>query len=182
MDTIYSKTQDMMEKTLQSFKKDLNSISTGRATPSLLDTVRVDNYGSFVPISQVSNLSIPDPSTISIQPWDKNMLNTINKAILEANLGFNPQIDGQVIRINIPKLSEERRKELVKLVKKYAEDKKISIRNNRRDAIDDAKKQKLTSSEDEIKKFNDRIQKLTDEHIEKIDDMATEKEKEIMNV
>ncbi|GMO66941.1 MAG: ribosome recycling factor [Rickettsiales bacterium] len=180
MDDIYSKTEILMEKALEAFKKDLNSVSTGRATPNLLDAIRVDNYGSFVPISQVANISIPDPSTISIQPWDKNAVKATEKAIIEANLGFNPQVDGGLIRINIPKLTEERRKELVKLVKKYAEDKKISIRNNRRDALTDAKKEK--TSEDEEKKFEDRIQKLTDEYVSKIDSLVNAKEKDIMQV
>jgi ribosome recycling factor len=182
MDDIYSKTQELMEKSIQAFKKDLNSVSTGRATPNLLDTVRVEVYGNFVPLNQVANISVPDPTTLSIQAWDKNSVNAINKAILESNIGFSPQIDGAIIRINIPKLSEERRKELTKLVKKYAEDKKVSLRNNRRDALDEIKKQKVTFSEDEIKKFNDRIQKLTDTFVSKIDDMSSEKEKDILKV
>ncbi|MDR3289724.1 MAG: ribosome recycling factor [Rickettsiales bacterium] len=182
MDTIYIKTQDLMEKALVAFKKDLNSVSTGRATPNLIDAVRVDNYGNFVPISQVASVSIPDPATISIQPWDKNLTKLIEKAIIEANLGFNPQSDGYNIRINVPKLSEERRKELVKIIKKYAEDKKISVRNDRRDALDEVKKQKETLSEDEVKRFSDKIQKLTDDYTSKIDNLAGEKEKDIMQV
>jgi ribosome recycling factor len=182
MDDIFSKTKELMEKAIQALKKDLNSVSTGRATPNLLDTIRIDNYGNFSPLSQVANISVPDPTTLNIQPWDKNMVNPINKAILEANLGFNPQINGTLIRISIPKLSEERRKELSKVVRKYGEDKKVSIRNDRRQALDDVKKNKEGISEDEIKRFGDKIQTLTDEYVNKVDDMIGEKEKEIMRV
>ena len=182
MDLIVEKTKEKMENVLKALKKDFNSVSTGRATPNLLDTVRVEAYGNQVPINQIANISIPDPSTISIQPWDKSMVNPINKAITEANLGFNPSIDGTIIRINIPKLTEDRRREFVKLVKKYSEEKKISVRNDRREALDEIKKNKNDFSEDEVKKFNDKIQKLTDEYIEKIDNLSSEKEKEIMKI
>lgn len=182
MESIYSKTQIAMEKAIQALKKDLNSVSTGRATPNLLDAVRVEAYGNFSPLNQVANVSVPDSSTISIQAWDKSMVSAIEKAIVAANLGFTPRVDGTIIRINVPKLTEERRKELVKLVKKYAEEKKISIRNDRRDALDEAKKRKDEFSEDEMKRFSDKIQKLTDEFIKKIDDLITDKEKDIMKI
>ena len=182
MDIVFDKAKEKMDSVIQALKKDLNSVSTGRANPNLLDAVRVDSYGSFVPINQIANITVPDSSTISIQPWDKSMVSHIDKAIVNANLGFTPKVEGMIIRINIPKLTEERRKELSKLVKKYGEDKKVSIRNNRRDAIDDIKKRKTEFSEDNVKKFNDRIQKLTDEYIEKIDTMVTSKEKEIMTI
>lgn len=182
MENIFSNAKNSMEKTIMALKKDLNSVSTGRASPNLLDTVRVEAYGNFVPLNQIANVSVPDASTISIQPWDKSMVNPINKAIMDANLGFTPKIDGTILRINIPKLTEERRKELVKLVKKYGEDKKVSVRNDRRDAMDEIKKQKTSVSEDEIKRANDKIQTLTDEYTKKIDDMVAEKEKEILKI
>ncbi len=182
MENIFSNAKNSMEKTIMALKKDLNSVSTGRASPNLLDTVRVEAYGNFVPLNQIANVSVPDASTISIQPWDKSMVNPINKAIMDANLGFTPKIDGTILRINIPKLTEERRKELVKLVKKYGEDKKVSVRNDRRDAMDEIKKQKTSVSEDEIKRANDKVQTLTDEYTKKIDDMVSEKEKEILKI
>lgn len=182
MDNIFIKAKEGMERTIQALKKDLNSVSTGRANASLLDTVRVEAYGNFVPLNQISNVSVPDSSTISIQPWDKSMVGPIEKAISNANLGFTPQVDGMILRINIPKLTEERRKELVKLIKKYGEDKKISVRNDRRDALDGAKKQKDSTSEDEMKKFETKIQTLTDEYTKKVDEMVAEKEKEIMKI
>lgn len=182
MENIFSNAKNSMEKTIMALKKDLNSVSTGRASPNLLDTVRVEAYGNFVPLNQIANVSVPDASTISIQPWDKSMVNPINKAIMDANLGFTPKIDGTILRINIPKLTEERRKELVKLVKKYGEDKKVSVRNDRRDAMDEIKKQKTSVSEDEIKRANDKVQTLTDEYTKKIDDMVAEKEKEILKI
>ena len=182
MENIFSNAKNSMEKTIMALKKDLNSVSTGRASPNLLDTVRVEAYGNFVPLNQIANVSVPDASTISIQPWDKSMVNLINTAIMDANLGFTPKIDGTILRINIPKLTEERRKELVKLVKKYGEDKKVSVRNDRRDAMDEIKKQKTSVSEDEVKRANDKIQTLTDEYTKKIDDMVAEKEKEILKI
>lgn len=182
MENIFNNAKNSMEKTISALKKDLNSVSTGRASPNLLDTVRVEAYGNFVPLNQIANVSVPDASTISIQPWDKSMVNPINKAIMDANLGFTPKIDGTILRISIPKLTEERRKELVKLVKKYGEDKKVSVRNDRRDAMDEIKKQKTSVSEDEIKRANDKIQTLTDEYTKKIDDMVAEKEKEILKI
>ena len=182
MENIFNNAKNSMEKTIMALKKDLNSVSTGRASPNLLDTVRVEAYGNFVPLNQIANVSVPDASTISIQPWDKSMVNPINKAIMDANLGFTPKIDGTILRINIPKLTEERRKELVKLVKKYGEDKKVSVRNDRRDAMDEIKKQKTSVSEDEIKRANDKVQTLTDEYTKKIDDTVAEKEKEILKI
>ena len=163
MENIFNNAKNSMEKTIMALKKDLNSVSTGRASPNLLDTVRVEAYGNFVPLNQIANVSVPDASTISIQPWDKSMVNPINKAIMDANLGFTPKIDGTILRISIPKLTEERRKELVKLVKKYGEDKKVSVRNDRRDAMDEIKKQKTSVSEDEIKRANDKIQTCKNE-------------------
>lgn len=182
MEVIYSKAQENMEKAIQALKKDLNSVSTGRATPNLLDTVRVEAYGNLVPLNQVANVSVPDSSTITIQPWDKSMVNPIDKAITAANLGFTPKVEGMMIRVNIPKLTEDRRKELVKLVKKYGEDKKVSVRNDRRDALDEAKKKKSDFSEDELKRFNDKVQTLTDDYVKKIDSLVSVKESEILKI
>ncbi len=182
MEVIYSKAQENMEKAIQALKKDLNSVSTGRATPNLLDTVRVEAYGNLVPLNQIANVSVPDSSSITIQPWDKSMVNPIDKAITAANLGFSPKVEGMMIRINVPKLTEDRRKELVKLVKKYGEDKKVSVRNDRRDALDEVKKKKNEFSEDELKRFNDKVQTLTDDFVKKIDSLVSEKESEILKI
>jgi ribosome recycling factor len=180
MEPVIEEAKREMDKAIQAFKKDLNSVSVGRATPNLLDAVRVENYGNLVPLNQVATISIPDSSTIAVQTWDKAMSPIIEKAILVANLGFTPKVDGGLIRINIPKLTEERRKELCKLIKKYGEDKKISIRNDRRKAIDEIKKKKADFSEDEVKKFNDKMQTITDDFIGKIDALLSEKEKDIL--
>ena len=136
------KTRKKMEDTMNSLKRDMDSISTGRATPNLLDPVKVEVYGSFMPLSQVASVSVPEATTLSIQVWDRENLRAVEKAIINSNLGFNPLVDGMTIRIMIPKLSEERRKEMVKLAKKYGEDKKVAVRNVRRDALDDFKKKR----------------------------------------
>lgn len=182
MDNAYSKAKENMEKVIQALKRDLNSVSTGRANPSLLDTVRVDSYGNFVPLNQIANVSVPDSSSITIQPWDKSMVALIEKAIMNSNLGFTPKNEGMLIRINIPSLTEERRKDLVKLIKKYGEDKKVSVRNDRRDALDEIKKVKNEFSEDEVKKFGEKIQKLTDDFTKQIDTLVNSKENEILKI
>lgn len=178
------KTRKKMEDTMNSLKRDMDSISTGRATPNLLDPVKVEVYGSFMPLSQVASVSVPEATTLSIQVWDRENLRAVEKAIINSNLGFNPLVDGMTIRIMIPKLSEERRREMVKLAKKYGEDKKIAVRNVRRDALDDFKKKEkeLAASKDQIHSFNDIVQKITDEFIKKIDDVITAKEKELMKI
>jgi len=179
-----SKARKKMDDIMSFLKRDLDSISTGRANPALLDTVKVEAYGDFMPLLQVASISIPDASTIAVQAWDKTMVKPIEKAIINANLGFNPMIDGQVLRISIPKLSEERRKDLVKLAKKYGEDKKVAVRNARRDVLDDFKRREkeLGASKDDAHSFADIIQKLTDEYVKKIDDAVLEKEKDLMKV
>jgi len=178
------KTRKKMEDTMNSLKRDMDSISTGRATPNLLDPVKVEVYGSFMPLSQVASISVPEATTLSIQVWDRENLRAVEKAIINSNLGFNPLVDGMTIRIMIPKLSEERRKEMVKLAKKYGEDKKVAVRNVRRDVLDDFKKKEkeLAASKDQIHSFNDIVQKITDEFIKKIDDVITAKEKELMKI
>jgi ribosome recycling factor len=178
------KTRKKMEDTMNSLKRDMDSISTGRATPNLLDPVKVEVYGSFMSLSQVASVSVPEATTLSIQVWDRENLRAVEKAIINSNLGFNPLVDGMTIRIMIPKLSEERRREMVKLAKKYGEDKKVAVRNVRRDALDDFKKKEkeLAASKDQIHSFNDIVQKITDEFIKKIDDIITAKEKELMKI
>jgi ribosome recycling factor len=184
INALSEKARKKMDDIMSFLKRDLDSISTGRANPALLDTVRVEAYGDFVPLLQVASISVPDASTIAVQSWDKGMVKAIEKAIINSNLGFNPMIDGQVLRVSIPKLSEERRRDLVKLAKKYGEDKKVAVRNTRRDVLDDFKKQEkeLGASKDDIHSFSDIIQKLTDEYVKKIDDATTSKEKDLMTI
>ena len=173
-----------MDKTIETLRSELSKIRTGKATTVLLDSIRVDYYGNMVPINQAGNVSVLDAHTLSITPWEKQMVQIIDKAILEANLGLNPISDGTNLKIPIPPLNEERRKELVKLVKKFGEDAKVAIRNVRRDANDhlkkDQKDKKMT--EDQMHDAETEVQKLTDEHIKLIDDTLKHKEKEIMEV
>lgn len=171
-----------MDDTMNSLKRDMDSISTGRANPSLLDTIRVEVYGSFMPIGQVGSVSVPEATTLAIQVWDRENVKAVEKAIINANLGFNPMVDGMTLRISIPKLSEERRKDLVKLAKKYGEDKKIAVRNIRRDILDEFKKNEKEIGKDQAHSFNDIVQKITDEFVKKIDDAVAVKEKDLMKV
>ena len=175
---------DKMEKSLKAFKSDLTKIRTGRASLSLLDGIKVDAYGSAMPLNQVGTLTIPESRQIVIQPWDPQVMSSIEKAILKSELGLTPVNDGKVIRINIPQLTEERRKELVKQVKKIAEEYRVAVRNHRRDAIDALKKQKKNKeiSEDEQFKLQDEAQKETDSYVAKIDEVGAEKESEVMEV
>ena len=173
-----------MDKSIQSLKKDLSTLRTGRANPSMLDTIKVDVYGQLMPIEQLGTVSVPEARLISIQVWDKSNTTLIDSAIQKSELGINPQIDGQIIRLRIPDLTEERRKDLIKVLKTMAEKGKISIRNIRREANEDLKKKlkDKTISEDENKKFEKNIQKLTDVNIENIDKILSEKEKEIFQI
>ncbi len=175
---------EKMEKSLEAFKSELTKIRTGRASLSLLDGIKVEAYGSLMPLNQVGTLTIPESRQIVIQPWDPQVMQDIEKAILKSELGLTPVNDGKVIRINIPQLTEERRKELVKIVKKIAEEYRVAMRNHRREAIDIIKKQKKNKdiSEDEQFKLQDEAQKETDSSIEKIDTVAAEKETEVMEV
>jgi len=179
-----NKARKKMDDTISSLKRDLDSISTGRASPALLDTIKVEVYGQFMPIPQLASVSVPEASTLTIQVWDRESVKAVEKAIINSNLGFNPAVEGTLIRINIPKLSEERRKDLVKLAKKYGEDKKIALRNIRRDSIDDFKKQEkeLGVSKDQAHGFSDIIQKITDEFVAKVDQMVDLKEKDLMKI
>lgn len=173
-----------MAKAQEALTHELNKVRTGRASTALLDTVRVDAYGSSMALNQVANLSVPDPHMITVQPWDRGMLQAIDKAIKAANLGFNPSNDGILIRVPMPPLTEERRKEFVKLVKKFGEEAKVSIRNVRRDAIEHLKKAEKADhlSEDERKRGEDDVQKKTDMHVKDVDALVGAKEKEVMAV
>lgn len=181
---VKSDTLARMEKSLDSLKNDFAGLRAGRAHASLLDGILVEAYGSMTPISQVGTVSVPDARTLSVSVWDKAMAKNVEKALRESDLGLNPMSDGQLIRIPIPPLSEERRKELVKIAGKYSEQSKVAVRNIRRDAMDEVKKMKKDSliSEDEEKKYNADIQKWTDEAIKKIDEQVAAKEKDIMQV
>ena len=173
-----------MEKTILSLKKDLGTLRTGRANPAMFDLLRIDVYGQKMPINQLATITIPEPRTIAIQVWDKSNVNLIDSEIKKSNLGVNPQIDGQVLRIRIPQLTEERRVELTKNLKIIGEKNKVSIRNIRRDANEELKKKlkEKKISEDENKNFEKNIQKLTDNNIEIIDKTLSDKEKEILQI
>jgi ribosome recycling factor len=181
---ILKETETKMKKAVEVVRQEFIKIRTGKATTALLDGIKVDYYGSLMPLNQVGNVGTPDIHTISVTPWDKAMIGAIEKAILVANLGLNPANDGTVVRVPIPPLNEERRKDLVKLIKKFAEDGKIALRNIRRDAIDHLKKSEKEEhfSEDERKRGEDEAQKLTDKFIKEIDSHVALKEKEIMEV
>ncbi len=173
-----------MDGAIDALITELNKIRTGRATPALLDSIRVDYYGQHVPLNQTATITVPEPRLIVVQPWEKKMLPVIEKEIQKAEMGLNPANDGQVIRIPIPQLSEERRKDLVKLVHKFSEDAKIAVRNVRRDVNDHLKKLEKDKklSEDELSVELDSVQELTDEHVKKIDEIMQNKEIEIMEV
>jgi ribosome recycling factor len=177
-------TTEKMEKSLEAFRQELTKIRTGRASLSLLDGIKAEAYGSPMPLNQVGTMTIPESRQIVIQPWDPQLMGAIEKAILKSDLGLTPVNDGKVIRINIPQLTDERRKELVKVVKKVAEEYRVAIRNHRRDTIDTLKKQKKNKeiSEDDQFKLQDETQKETDLFIKKIDQVAVEKENEVMEV
>ena len=176
--------QQKMSKTIEVFSKDLNSLRTGRANASMLDLVKVDVYGQKMPINQLGTVTTPEPRMINIQVWDINNVNLVDAAIQKSDLGLNPQIDGQLVRLPIPDLSEERRIEMKKLVKSTGEKCKVSIRNIRRDANDDLKKllKSKDISEDEEKKFEKIIQDYTDNNIKLVDEKVSSKEKEIMTI
>jgi len=182
MDSI--KLKSRMDSALSFFEKELSSVRTARASSTMLDNLMVESYGTKTPINQLGNINVPDPNTITIQVWDTSLLNNIVNSIIESNLGINPQSDGSLIRLPIPKLSEERRLELSKIVSKYGESAKISVRNIRRDTLDELKtdeKEKIIS-QDELKKYSSEIQLITDEFIEKIDAIVLIKQKEITQV
>lgn len=181
---IISGIESKMEKSVAALRVDLASLRAGRATPSLLEKVMVDYYGSPTPVTQVASVTVPEPRMIVIQPWEKNILKDIEKAIMKSDLGLNPNSDGICIRLNLPQLTEERRKDLVKVVHKKAEEYRVVVRNLRRDANDAIKKTEKAKeiTEDEAKKGTEKVQKLTDKVMKEIDAAAANKEKEVMEV
>jgi ribosome recycling factor len=184
IETILMENEERLEKTLSVFKSDLLSIRVGRANPHVLDKVMVDYYGTPTPINQVGNMSVVDGQCLVVAPWDKSLLKTVEKAILVANIGINPTNDGNVIRLIFPALTEERRKELVKQVKKMSEDAKVAARNIRRDTLDTLKKLKTGKeiTEDECNDFSDTVEKSVSDIIAKIEKATAEKEKDVMTV
>lgn len=184
MESIKADAKDRMDKSIESLKNDFNTIRTGRASSSLFDKIKVEYYGTPTPLNQVATISVPEARLVVIQPWDPTVLNEIEKAIQKSELSLNPSNDGKVIRINIPPLTEERRKEYVKVAKNMAEQARVAVRNIRRDANDSIKKKEKDGdiTEDQSKKGLDEIQEMTDKHIERIDALLEEKEKEIMEI
>ena len=179
-----SELENKMNSAVSHFEKELNSLRTSRANPSMLDNILADAYGSRTPLNQLGNTSVQDANTITIQVWDSSLIKSIENAITESNLGINPQIDGQLIRLPIPKLSEERRIEIIKIASEFAENSKVAIRNVRRDFIEASKNEKkdLNLSEDELKRKLQEIQKITDKNIEKIDKILELKKTDILKV
>ena len=182
IDDIYQDTQDSMSKSIEALERELNRVRTGRASLSILDGIKVDYYGTLTPLNQMATLAVPESRLITIQPWDISVIKDIEKAILKSDLGLTPANDGKILRISIPPLTEERRKELVKLVHKICEEHKVSVRNVRRDSNELLKSLKKDGdiSEDEAFKAQDEVQKITDEHVKLIDECYTNKEKEIL--
>lgn len=180
----YPEFESKMKKTAEVLQSQLAAVRAGRANAAVLDQISVDYYGVPTPIQQVASISVPDPRSLLIQPWDASVLKGIEKAILASELGINPQNDGRSIRLVFPQLTEERRKELAKQVKKYGEDAKVAVRNIRRDAIDKFKKQQKASeiTEDDYKNIEKDIQKLTDDYIKEVEDIAAKKEKELFEI
>jgi ribosome recycling factor len=181
---IFTSSEDRMKKTIDSLKREYSSLRAGRATPALLERVMVDYYGTPTPVNQVANVSVPEPRMIVIAPWEKSLLHAIEKAIMKSDLELSPNSDGNVIRLSIPQLTQERRAELVKTVNKKAEEAKIALRNLRRDANDAVKKMEKAKevTEDETKKAQEDMQKLVDKYVSEVNNIKTGKEKEIMEV
>jgi len=184
LDKVLKETEEKMLKSLQSVKKDFASLRTGKASPSLLDSVKVDYHGTILPLNQLASISAPEPRLLVIQAWDKGVVGEISKGIQKADLGLNPQVEGNIIRLPIPPLNEERRKELVKHCRKLSEEGKVAVRNIRREANEALKKAEKDRQipEDDLKKGTDKIQKLTDKYIALVDEDMGSKEKEVMEV
>ena len=180
---VLEETRSKMDRSIEHLENELSKIRAGKATPRILDGIMVDYYGVLTPINQVANIGTPDAKTVAIQPWDKNMIGTIEKAILHANIGITPENNGEIIRLNIPPLTEERRRDLVKQVRQEGENTKVGVRNARRDSNDELRQlQKDGLPEDEQKNGESEVQKLTDDYIEKVDKILEAKEKDIMTV
>ncbi|MCC5815885.1 MAG: ribosome recycling factor [Leptospira sp.] len=179
---IFSTMETKMEKTIDALKKDFIQIRSGKANPAMIEDIKAEYYGAATPLNQLGNITTPEPRMLVITPYDKSSMKEIERAILSSGLGFTPSNDGSVIRIILPELTGERRKELAKVVKTKSEEKKVAIRNIRRDANDDLKKESDSFSQDEIKAMQDKVQKITDSFIAKIDELAKDKEKEVLTV
>jgi ribosome recycling factor len=184
LEEVFVNTESHMSQSIEHLQQEFGGIRTGKANPALLDSIRVDYYGQKVPLTQVASIAVPDGRLITVQPWDKNVIGDIEKAILASDLGLNPQNDGTIIRLPIPQLTEERRKDLVKVVKRFGEETKVAVRNIRRDANENIKKleKKHEIGEDEMHTNQDRIQKLTDKFVAKVDEVVAAKEKEILEL
>ncbi len=184
VDEVLNETRSAMDKAVKSLKRDMTKVRTGRASVSLLDDVRVEYYGVPTPLSQVATLSAPEPRLITVQPWEKNLISEIEKALFKADLGLTPSSDGQLIRLPVPALTEERRREMVKIIKRMAEEAKISVRNARRDANDNLKmlEKEKEITEDDLKRSEKDVQQLTDQFVELIDSVVQKKEQEVMEV
>lgn len=183
LELILGAAEESMDKALEHLDYELGKIRAGKANPHVLDDVKVEYFGTPTPLNQVANVSVPDPRTIAVKPWEKSMIGPIEKAIMAANLGLNPDNNGEMIRIMIPPLTEERRRDLAKMAKRTCEDTKIAIRNIRRDAIEDLKKLKKDGLGEDLQKDKEgEIQKLHDVHVKKVDEMYAAKEKDIMTV
>jgi ribosome recycling factor len=180
----YAEFESKMKKTIESLEASMDAVRAGRANPAVLSQVQVEYYGTPTPIQQIASISVPDPRSLVIQPWDGSALKAIEKAILASELGINPQNDGRVIRLVFPQLTEERRKELAKQVKKYGEESKVAVRNIRRDAMEKYKKQQKASeiTEDDYKNIEKDVQKLTDDYIKKVDEVTDKKDKELFEI
>jgi ribosome recycling factor len=180
----YGQAQEQMEKSMDAVRREFNSVRTGKASPALLDTVRVDAYGSKMPLNQVASVSTPEPRLLLVQPWDKGLLSDIEKAIRNSELGLNPSNDGNIIRVPVPALNEERRRDMVKVLHKLAEEGRIAVRHARQEANKEIKRRQSEHelSEDDARREMDRIQKLTDEYIGKVDHLLAAKEEEVMEV
>ncbi len=184
MKTLIKQTREKMDKSIEAFRREIARVRTGRASVALLDGIKVEYYGNPMPLNQVATISISEGRTIVIQPWDASIISEIEKAIMRSDLGLTPTSDGKIIRINVPPLTEERRKELVKVVRKMAEEGRVALRNIRREALDQLKSMKKNKeiSEDDFYRGQEEVQKVTDEYIKKVDNILEEKEKEIMSV
>ncbi|GMA49008.1 ribosome-recycling factor [Alicyclobacillus contaminans] len=184
IDAVLKSAEERMDKAVQVYRRDLLTVRAGRATPAMLDKITVEYYGAQMPVNQVASVTSPEPRQLVIQPWDKGMLSEIEKAIQKSDLGIHPSNDGSVIRLMIPPLTEQRRQELVKQVRKMAEDARVAVRNVRRDANDELKKMEKggTLSEDQVRRGTDKIQALTDKYIAEVDKLTTGKEQELLEI
>ena len=178
------KAKQRMEHALEGLRREFGSVRTGKASPALLDTVRVEAYGSRVPLNQVGTVSAPEPRMLTVQPWDRSLMKDIERAIRESDLGFNPSNDGQIIRIPVPALTEERRKEYVKMLHQLAEEARVAVRHARKEANDEIKHSQKDEglSEDDVRREQDKVQKLTDQYIAKVEEILKHKEAEVMEV